>query len=285
MTDWWFTGRKDNPWIQNSEGIERMLDQAEEVHDLGSIDIDEEASAKPAIAVLAGGSSAEPSYRGGHFLQQGSHIILPPGAIDLRQEVHMEMAIPGVTEHHDSHLSFARGFADRFDILAEPAERHASILDHLQRAPIGRESSQNRARRMTNRPEPLGLFGGRGSLDPLCPTFGGGDGAAQGSFQRIGIVRFQLDQKDCSCPGCKPSLRQCTRGQEIEKASVQQLNCRGAPLVQRRDDIAQVLERRQRDPEPSTMAGNSVEAPFDLGDDAERPLAANDEVERVGVAR
>jgi hypothetical protein len=100
-------------------------------------------------------------------------------------------------------------------------------------------------------------------------------------MQRRGVVSLQLDQHDSLAIGAEARSRQCVRTKEIEKGSIQQFQRGWVALVQGADHVPQMVERRQVNPEPGSEGGHVVQPPLDLGDEAERALRPDNQIQDV----
>ena len=124
---------KDNAGIQDAQRVEGALGPGEQRHDLVAVDAGEQSRAEPAVAVLAGRRAAEPDERVGDRLEQRRHRLLPPRPPDLGEQVHVDVAIAGVAEDHHREAALGRRVAHGTHVLAHALDRHAAVLDHLQR--------------------------------------------------------------------------------------------------------------------------------------------------------
>ena len=254
-----------------------MLDQTEEDYDLRSIDIDEEASAKPGRhrARPREFHGAELPWR--HLLQQGGHITSDLCAIGLRQEVHMEMAIPAwpnITTLTCRSLAAARtasiyslsrpsGTYHPRSPVATAAREESSHLG----SPHGGPPRAARPLRRTRQSRP--------SLSQLSRRR-----RCLGGQLRVNRHRpaSSPTRRIAAVPGANPVCASVPLRKLRSNSSIAE----GPHWCNAETTSLKCSSLRQRDPKPGTMAGNSVEAPFDSGDDADILLTANNEVERVG---
>ncbi len=152
-------GRKDNPWIEYSEGIEGLFDPAEELQDLRAIDIQESSGPQPAVAVLTRWRAAELDDGGRHLPEQARPRLRSHPACARAQAGGSR----GRGRRPRGRTSLRGGRArrrsrrHRCDVLAHLLHGHAAVLDHLKRAAVLREPGQYGARGVSDCPEPLRL--------------------------------------------------------------------------------------------------------------------------------
>ena len=146
-------GRKDNAGRQDAERVEGLLQLAEQADDLFAVHPLEQSGPEPAVAVLARRRAAESNDGVRHLLQHPRHALLPSRLPDLRQQVHVHVAVSGVSEDHGGDVACRGHPAHDPDVLADPLQGHAAVLDHLQRAAVFRQAREDRARGVAQLPE------------------------------------------------------------------------------------------------------------------------------------
>jgi hypothetical protein len=154
----------------------------------------------------------------------------------------MDVAIAGVAEHGYWKVSSGRGSTDQTNVLAHLLNRDARVLDHLERAAILRQSGQDRARGVTDLPEPFGLRRRERGLDRGRPRLNCSRGAIDPVLERFRVIPFQLDQQGGFGAGAEPRPGSGPEACKLEERAVQQLDCGWLALTQRRHYQVQMIE-------------------------------------------
>ena len=220
-------GGKDNAGLQDAEGVEALLEPAEERHDLLAVDPPEQAR-RGAARRHARPTGVPPSRTSADVTSSSSAATarLPARPADLGQQVHVHVTVAGVAEHHRRRCREPRQPARTARMYSpDPLHRHAAILDHLERSPVLRQPGQDRARGVAQRPEPVGRGRAERRLHRTRPT------AAPPRRRRppprgqlAGILALQLDQQHGL--GLGPARRPHGPAHQLEEGAVEQLDGR-----------------------------------------------------------
>ena len=130
------------PGFRIPRGSKARLHPPEETDDLGAVDPLEKSrpaagrrrarrtARRPAPTTVSVISSNSPATSASQ-----------PGPLHLGKQVHVHVAVAGVTEDHDGESAGRRGASHGGHVVAEPRQGNAAVLDHLEGTAVRRASS------------------------------------------------------------------------------------------------------------------------------------------------
>src|SRR5690606_23886943 len=99
------------------------------------------------------GCATEPDQRGTHLIEHAADPWLPIAAVHVGKQVDVDVTVSGVTEHHRVDTRIGAGALDGVEILTQSPDRHATVLDHLQRSATVANRGENGRSCVTDRPQ------------------------------------------------------------------------------------------------------------------------------------
>ena len=199
----------------------------------------------------------------------------------------MHVPIAGMAEEDDGKLAASRRISQEVQVFGKTCHRHASVLDDLHRALRRRQPGEDRTRGVPQRPDRLLVALPCAAAAPRAPW------RRPLARPRRGPPRAPPLNPPRTRAAAPPPRRAPARPpggpapHHVEEGAVEQF----ADRWPRRDERPRSRRRSGRGAGTSTCiaernAGIGIEAPRDLGHDAERSLGADEEVEQVtGRAR
>jgi aryl-alcohol dehydrogenase-like predicted oxidoreductase len=239
----------------------------------------EQAGAQPAVAVLARRGAAQPHHRVRDLLHHPGHSLLPAGPPDPGQQVHVHVAVAGVSEDHGRDVARRGHPPDDADVVAHALDRDAGVLDHLERAAVLGQPRQDGTGGVAQLPEPGGALRRERGVHRRGPAPHRVRGLGHRPSQRPGVLSLDLHQQHRL--GSCETLTDVGTAHQLEESPVEQLDRGRLERQQRRHHLHQVIQRAQLDAESRPVGWMRVEPPIDPGDESQGALRAHDEVEQI----
>src|SRR5690606_1338336 len=125
---------KDHAGVEESQWIKGLLHGPETSDRFGTQEVPEHTRTEPPGTVLPRRCSAQLDQACGDAVLHVPDAIQPARLAGIGQQVHVDVAIARVSEHHRIDSGSGTGLVDRLEIAAQLVEGYTAILDHLQRA-------------------------------------------------------------------------------------------------------------------------------------------------------
>ena len=196
----------------------------------------------------------------------------------------MDVAVPRVAEEHDREPSRAAAPGDGADVVAHALDRHAGVLDDLERAPLRRQPGEDRARRVPEGPERSAVAAAERAVSTLTPESRTAAAAAStawssaaGRTARARPGRRASTVRVGAPAGVDPD--------QLEEGPVEQLHRRRLDRLQGETTSLSWSSDSSQMPEPGAAGRDRRRGATRLGHEAERALRADDEVEQRRPSR
>ena len=218
----------------------------------------------------------------GRFFEQRAEPLLPAWARRVGKRVHVHVAVSRVPEdRHRDPVALGRR-ADPADVRAELLERHAPVLDHLQRALRVAPACERGAGQAADRPQAFeagaihrGLHVARQRFQAAYRVSNHAAGGGAG-------LALELDQQHAGQAGGK--LRPRLAG-EFEERGVEQLDRGWVERDQVRHGLSQRVEASESQHGARDIGRNGVEAPLHRGHERERPFGPHQQIHLIPSLR